>query len=267
MDQDLQGHEEESTRDLRLSRWRVPTLAAVLIVNLCLVTLAIGRPVGRTEHRIPVAAVAPEPASPQQANLPPAITGLPPAVATVEPVSDPLTPADPAPAEPPPVERVTIVPDIDLPPEPVPVEQPMVMPLVAAPPTLERHPFEPAPLAPRDPAPIDPASAGSATDDPPLLPRNELPSLVIVNPPQSGGPIHFAIDGTVCTLLPGEYHRLPVAESRHVEYHRGDEFDYAQHELTEGVHQFTVGETGWTLILVERDKATRLIETCRAIAK
>lgn len=99
------------------------------------------------------------------------------------------------------------------------------------------------------------------------LPRNELPALVIVNPPQSGGAVHLAIDGIVITLLPGEYHRVNGKESRRVEYHRGDDFDYAEHNLAEGTHQFQISDTGWTLVLVERNKASRLIETCRPIAK
>jgi hypothetical protein len=252
MDQDLQDHEEESTRDLRLSRWRVPTLAAVLIVNLCLVALAVGRPVGPSEHRVPVAV----------AKLP-VVADAPPVVAE-----------GPAPVELVPIERVVIAPDIDLvlPPEPAPVEQPQPEPPAPLPvesepaetTPVEAAPVEPAPVepAPTEPMPIEPTPA-----EPPLLPRNELPSLVIVNPPQSGGPIHFAIDGAVCTLLPGEYHRLPGADRRRIEYHRGDDFDYAQHELAEGVHQFSVSDSGWTLVIVEREQASRLIEICRAIVK
>lgn len=272
--------EEESTRDLQLTRWWVPAMAAMLIVNFGLVTLAVGRPMSTRPAPTPVAVTRPAPVS------------LAPQLLVDPPVA--------------PIEHVVITPDVELaPPEPTVSSEPM--PVESTPAELTNEPAMPAestPIVdppyfdepatpippvvaqgvetqPVEPQPVNPSPAESPAEQPPALvsepaptqpapvelPRNELPALVIVNPPQSGGLVHLAIDGIVITLLPGEYHRVNGKESRRVEYHRGDDFNYAQHELAEGTHQFQVGDTGWTLILVEPAKATRLIETCRPIAK
>jgi hypothetical protein len=252
--------EEESTRDLQLTRWWVPAMAAMLIVNFGLVTLAVGRPISTRPAPAPVAVIRP----------------APPSIAPQLLIDPPVAP----------IERVVIVPDIELaPPEPTVPTQPSpvestpaegssdpAIPAEATPvvdPPYFDEQATPVPPVVAQPVESEPVESQPAEPAPPPgeLPRNELPALVIVNPPQSGGAVHFAIDGIVITLLPGEYHRVHGKESRRVEYHRGDDFDYAQHELAAGTHQFQVGETGWTLVLVDPAKAIRLIETCRPIAE
>lgn len=291
--------EEESTRDLQLTRWWVPAMAAMLIVNFGLVTLAVGRPMSTRPAPTPVAVTRPAPVSlaPQLLVDPPVApiehvvitpdVELAPPEPTVssEPMpvestpaeltNEPAMPAESTPIVDPPYfdEPATPIPPVvaqgveSQPAEPQPVNPSPAESPAEQPPTEQPAP-QPTPAEPMLPIEPAPASEPAPTQPTPVeLPRNELPALVIVNPPQSGGPVHLAIDGIVITLLPGEYHRVNGKESRRVEYHRGDDFDYAQHELAEGTHQFQVGDTGWTLVLVEPAKATRLIETCRPIAK
>jgi hypothetical protein len=265
---DNERQDEESTRDLQLTRWWVPAMAAMLVVNFGLVALAVGRPSApRPVALVPATKVGPPaPTVTESLTVPIQHVVIAPDVELAPPV--PAPPAEPTPAqsttgETTPSEPATsaeVPPAVD--PPYFAEETPVIPPVVSEPvqpQSVESTPAEPMLPAEPTPAPTQPAPAE--------LPRNEVPALVIVNPPQSGGTVHLAVDGVVTTLLPGEYVRLPGADSRRVEYHRGDDFDYAEHELAEGVHQFQVGDAGWTLVLVERDKVTRLLETCRAIAK
>ena len=91
-------------------------------------------------------------------------------------------------------------------------------------------------------------------------------AVVIINPPTTGGVVHFTVDGTVISLLPAEYHRLDGGRDRHVVFHRGDDREDCQRVISEGVYVFDVGDLGWELTQPTTDVANRLLSTCRAIA-
>jgi hypothetical protein len=112
------------------------------------------------------------------------------------------------------------------------------------------------------PADAIPAPGASQEDQPPC--QHEF--LTFVNPPAAGGVVHFVIDGEVISLAPGELYRLPVADERLVEFHRGDAFGDAEHCCQFGAYVFAVGDTGWTLGEVGGSLAARLLKICRPIA-
>ena len=73
------------------------------------------------------------------------------------------------------------------------------------------------------------------------------PVLCLVNPSHTGGEVRYTVDGTIFSLRPGEYHELPRGAERRIEFHRGDDFGYAQLALREGIYVFAVGSGGWSL--------------------
>lgn len=91
-------------------------------------------------------------------------------------------------------------------------------------------------------------------------------SLVIINPPTTGGVVHFLIDGAVISLLPAEYHRLEGARDRRIAFHRGDEWDDCERVIREGVYVFDIGDVGWELTQPSSEVTSRLLSVCRAIA-
>lgn len=82
------------------------------------------------------------------------------------------------------------------------------------------------------------------------LPPSEKPNLSLlrlVNPGETGGEVHYAVDGTPYSLSPGEYHELPRGAALQVDFHRGEDYGDANLVLREGVYIFRVGSTGWEL--------------------
>ena len=75
--------------------------------------------------------------------------------------------------------------------------------------------------------------------------------------------MYFVVEGVVLSLDPGEYCELAGSRQRSVEYHRGDEFGYAQHRLAAGTHAFGLNETGWTLRPIEPGAGQSLLGKCR----
>jgi hypothetical protein len=131
--------------------------------------------------------------------------------------------------------------------EPTPVE----------PPQLEDPPQPHAP----DPPPVPPAPPAARTPPPAVAPATA--SLIVVNPPATGGAVHFAIDGVVYTLAPGEYRELSGTVTRRVQYHQGDQFGYASHRLDSGVHAFGLAANGWTLKPLDASVARKLLLECQ----
>jgi hypothetical protein len=70
-----------------------------------------------------------------------------------------------------------------------------------------------------------------------------------VNPRETGGDIHYALDGKLFSLRPGEYHEATVGTAHEVEFHRGNDLGYAKRVIREGVFVFAVDSTGWNLKL------------------
>ncbi len=80
----------------------------------------------------------------------------------------------------------------------------------------------------------------------------EIPAeLVIQNPADNQGAVHFLFNGEVFSLEAGESRQLPHDGQRRIEYHRGGEFGVAQQELEVATYEFRVTDGGWNLRTVE----------------
>ena len=118
--------------------------------------------------------------------------------------------------------------------------------------------------------PVAPAKS-AATDRPtavPMAPSEPVvaespPALTIVNPRQTGGPVHYAVGGEVFSLEAGRYQRLPGSQARTIEFDRGDDYGYAEQRASDGTFAFEVGASGWSLKQVDPQQAKLLLENCR----
>jgi len=91
------------------------------------------------------------------------------------------------------------------------------------------------------------------------------PAVIIINPPTTGGVVHYVVDGTVFSLLPAEFHRLEGSRPRRISFHRGDDFDDSERVVSEGVFVFGLSGVGWELRQPPSDVASRLLSTCRSL--
>jgi hypothetical protein len=128
-------------------------------------------------------------------------------------------------------------------------------------------PAEPVTSVARDDAANLPPVASPADDaDPPpasvtLIPvPAALPApmpdfdpsvLELFNPPETNGPVHFVVDGTVYSLQAGEKLDLVAASQRKVEFHRGDDFGDIAYQVERGTWCFQVTDAGWELVEAE----------------
>ena len=135
--------------------------------------------------------------------------------------------------------------------------------VVTAPAKTSVKPLPPA--APTKSAASDPPIVSPAAPSEPVVVESQ-PALTIVNPRQTGGAVHYAVDGEVFSLQPGQYHRLPGKQPRTIEFDRGDDYGYAEERAGDGIFAFEVGPTGWKLNQVETAKAQSLLEACQPIA-
>jgi len=118
-------------------------------------------------------------------------------------------------------------------------------------------------------------SLPAATSSPPIATPSLPPEpatvvvrptgLFLMNPPSSGGPVHYVVADEVFSLLPGEYHRLDADVQRRIRFHRGDDFGDADHQLQQGTYQFIVGDSGWELQPADEPLADRLLTICRPL--
>ena len=93
-----------------------------------------------------------------------------------------------------------------------------------------------------------PKTQDNVPQEPPFPSEKPTLSLLrLVNPGETGGEVHYAVDGTPFSLRPGEYHELRQGAALQVEFHRGDDYGDANLVLREGVYIFRVGSTGWEL--------------------
>ena len=88
--------------------------------------------------------------------------------------------------------------------------------------------------------------------------KSDPPVLRLVNPSETGGDVHYAVDGKSFSLRPGEYHELPREAARQIDFHRGDDFGYAKQVLREGTYVFSVGKAGWDLAPGKEDTSSDL---------
>jgi hypothetical protein len=90
--------------------------------------------------------------------------------------------------------------------------------------------------------------------------------VIVVNPPDTGGAVHYAVDGALFSLLPGEFQRLDAQRPRQIQFHRGDNFGYADQRIAGGMHVFGVGDTGWVLRQADGDVTDQLLSICRPLS-
>jgi hypothetical protein len=91
--------------------------------------------------------------------------------------------------------------------------------------------------------------------------------LVIINPPATGGIVHYIVDGEVCSLLPTEYHRFAGDQTKKVVFHKGDDFPDATETIAAGVFVFLVTDDGWELKRADFGTGLRLLKICRIAEK
>jgi hypothetical protein len=136
-------------------------------------------------------------------------------------------------------------------------------------------------VGPRLPSPADqtlPLELANASDLPPAA-DHEPPAaarskpvdvakecLIVINPPATGGAVHFLAEGSVVSLAPGELYRLPGRSDRRIQFHRGDDRGDFDGRFATGVFAFAVGADGWTLDEVAGPTASRLLRICRPVA-
>jgi len=92
------------------------------------------------------------------------------------------------------------------------------------------------------------------------------PGLVIINGPTTGGIVHYVVDTGVFSLLPGEFQRLEGRQQRRIAFHRGDDLDFSERMVGEGVFVFGLGDAGWELRGTTSDAADQLLSTCRPVS-
>lgn len=118
-----------------------------------------------------------------------------------------------------------------------------------------RNPKAETPMNPSAPSPLQstepPSNPGQATNTPPEKANRGW--IRLVNPIQTGGTVHYAVDGIQFSLRPGERHEIPQGQAPEIEFHRGDDFGFTKVVLQEGDYVFTVGRTGWNLAPTKRD--------------
>jgi hypothetical protein len=90
--------------------------------------------------------------------------------------------------------------------------------------------------------------------------------LIFINPPATGGVVHFLLESEVISLGPGELARVLGKGSRLVQFHRGDEFGDEQLRAEAGVFAFAVSDRGWTLAEADDAVAARLLQVCKPLA-
>jgi hypothetical protein len=111
---------------------------------------------------------------------------------------------------------------------------------------LEPDPAPPTePPAPEAPATTPPREQPSAGD---VAPTATATPIVLRNPPESGGVIRFLFDDQLHQLQPGEQLELSAEQSHRLRFHRGEDFGYADHQLSSGGNfEFIPTVEGWVL--------------------
>ena len=89
--------------------------------------------------------------------------------------------------------------------------------------------------------------------------------IVIINPPGTGGVVHYMIDGTSMSLMPGEYAQLESNGARRVDFHRGGDLSDTQLRMESGAYIFSVSQAGWELLPTSTAECERLMVVCRSI--
>ena len=72
-------------------------------------------------------------------------------------------------------------------------------------------------------------------------------NVVLCNPADNGGTVHYLLDGQVCSLGPGEAQDLGTRGPWSIQFHRGGDFGDADRSIETGSFAFRVTESGWDL--------------------
>jgi hypothetical protein len=101
--------------------------------------------------------------------------------------------------------------------------------------------------------PVTPLTAEPATTPPtseatPEVKTAQSTRVLLRNPPESGGVIHYLVDGAAFSLHPGQMHELDGERAPRVEFHRGAHFGDVVQSLSPGTYVFQVGQEGWNLV-------------------
>jgi len=121
---------------------------------------------------------------------------------------------------------------------------------------------EPASAAPRSSNHESAASEPGAQQPVPTSPPGDGPQpahtaqLVVQNPADNGGTVHFLIGQEVVSLLPGETRHFSGDSEWLLRFHRGDVFDNVATVLPPGLYQFVVDREGWRLTPVTAPHAS-----------
>ncbi len=91
----------------------------------------------------------------------------------------------------------------------------------------------------------DRQSATQAQPMKPALPTE--PAIVLTNPASNQLVVHYALNGQVFQLQPGEEQKLSAAETAVVQFNRGPGLGIVHLELQRGRHAFQVSKAGWSL--------------------
>ena len=70
---------------------------------------------------------------------------------------------------------------------------------------------------------------------------------VLLNPSETGGAVHYLVNGKIYSLEPGETHNLGSGDSFYIQFHRGEDFGNAEYTLVSGTYAYQVTEDGWDL--------------------
>lgn len=244
---DPSGDCQISPSDMLISpKWGF-LLSVLLLVNLSLVAWAAAfvpdeRPAASPPHATsPPVPVSPAPVVSHQ----PASVIAAAASANSGATEFAIAPAVEAPISPPPAAEVA--------PPAATNEEPTPIASIEAEWALDPTESESSPPEPRESAsPAAPA------------PLPEVPAgLVVINPPATGGVVHFLIADEVITLQPGEFHTVAEIDERVVKFDRGEDFGLVEQQVSGEVWMFAVGPRGWSFELVDREQAPRHLQGCR----
>jgi hypothetical protein len=124
-------------------------------------------------------------------------------------------------------------------------------------------PSESNPTESSNPEPGQPEANASASPAAPASLPEVPPGLVLINPPSTGGAVHFLLAEEIITLQPGEFHAVAEIDERLIKFDRGEGFGLVEQKVSGEVWMFAVGPRGWHFQLIDRERAATHLKGCR----
>jgi hypothetical protein len=90
-------------------------------------------------------------------------------------------------------------------------------------------------------------------------------NIVIINPPGTGGIVHFVMGDRTVSLMPAEYIRMNAQSGKRMAFHRGGDLGDVEMQVNPSAYQFNVSQTGWELAPIRPAELDRLLEICQPI--